>query len=356
MKKLFILLLCSIFLVTGCYDNVELNKLAIISGIGIDYQDNNFILTYEILNDNKSDNTGDLMSDTITGIGSTISEAFTNASNKTSKKDFFAHLKLVILSESLIQNHLKEITDYLIRDTDIRDEFYLIVANNTTPEKILKHVDKKHPVASEYIIKLINNEKYNNSLPTKEVYQKTLSKLVSKKTDIVLNSISIIDDIFSLNNSYMFNGYNFNSILSLKDSSLYTLLNFNNNGIEYKKYYNEQVFAINICNVKNEINVNNDRIIINTKLEARIIENNANLDLKEPDTYNKVSKEFTNIIKEDITNFIKMLQNNSCDVLGFSDKYYKTYNKDNNNLWKSADINVNVDLKINYKGFVFEVN
>ena len=38
MKKILILILCSLFL-GGCYDNIELNNLAIISGIGIDFED-----------------------------------------------------------------------------------------------------------------------------------------------------------------------------------------------------------------------------------------------------------------------------------------------------------------------------
>ena len=96
MKKIIILIITSLFFITGCYDNVELNKLSIIAGIGIDYVDNEYVLTYEIYNDNKSDNTGELISDTITGKGNTISEAFNNANMKTSKKDFFAHVQSLI--------------------------------------------------------------------------------------------------------------------------------------------------------------------------------------------------------------------------------------------------------------------
>ena len=355
MKKI-ILFFISIILITGCYDNVELNKLSIIAGLGIDYIDNNYLITYEVYNSNKSDNTSDLISDTITGTGETISEAFKDANNKTNKKDFFSHLKLVILSESLINGHFKDITDYLIRDTDIRDEFYLVVANNTSPNEILKHTSKKHPVASEYIIKLISNNKYSNSLPTKEIYQIILSKLASNKTDIVLNSISIIDNHLSLSNSYLFKGYNYNNILSLKDSSLYTLLNSNTTGLEFKKDYNNKSFIISISNAKNNIKVDNDVISINSKLEAKMLENNSELNLKDTNTYNLLNNDFSDLIKNDIINFIKLLQNNKTDVLGFQDNYYKANNKDNNKLWETANINVNIDLKINYKGFIYEVN
>ena len=54
MKKI-IILLCLTFFLTGCYDNIELNDLAIISGVGIDYKDNQYYLTYEILSDIKTE-------------------------------------------------------------------------------------------------------------------------------------------------------------------------------------------------------------------------------------------------------------------------------------------------------------
>ncbi len=356
MKKIIILLITITLLTSGCYDNVELNKLSIIAGLGIDYHDNNYVITYELYNDNKSDNTSELISDTITGIGPTISEAFSDANNKTSKKDFFSHLKIIILSEELINGHFKDIVDYLLRDTDIRDEFYLLVSDNTTPEEILKFTSKKHPTATEYIVKLLNNEKYNNSLPIKETYQKIVSKLISNKTDIILNSITIKDDHLALSNSYMFKGYNFKTKLSLKDSSLFSLLEFNNSGIEYKKEYNDKIFAINVSNVKNKIDIDNNNINIKVDIEAKIIENNSDIDLKNTDNYTKLNEDFSQIIKSDIEAFIKILQTNNCDVLGLQDKYYKKYNKDNKGLWQYNDINVTTNVKVNYKGFIYEVN
>ena len=44
------------------------------------------------------------------------------------------------------------------------------------------------------------------------------------------------------------------------------------------------------------------------------------------------------------------------DVLGLSEIYYKKYRKDNKDLWQSAQVDVKVNLKINTKGYIFEVN
>ena len=52
MKK--IILLLSIFLLTGCFDYTELNDLSIVSMIIIDKIDNNYSVSFEILNDQKT--------------------------------------------------------------------------------------------------------------------------------------------------------------------------------------------------------------------------------------------------------------------------------------------------------------
>ena len=49
MKK--IILIIALFLLTGCYDYKEINNLGIISAIGIDYQDDEYNVTLEVLND-----------------------------------------------------------------------------------------------------------------------------------------------------------------------------------------------------------------------------------------------------------------------------------------------------------------
>ena len=69
----------------------------------------------------------------------------------------------------------------------------------------------------------------------------------------------------------------------------------------------------------------------------------------------KCSTDFSQIITQDVTNLIKTIQESGCDILSFSDLYFKKYRKENHNLWQHADIKVTTDLKINTKGFIFEL-
>ena len=75
MKKLLILLLIPILL-GGCYDYNELGDLAIVAGIGIDYQDDEFEVTFEILSTKKEGEQGSASSSTynVSAKGNTVAE------------------------------------------------------------------------------------------------------------------------------------------------------------------------------------------------------------------------------------------------------------------------------------------
>ena len=354
MKKI-IILLSLILLLTGCYDNIELNDLAINSGIGIDYKDNEYYLTYEILSDIKTEDNSAMLSYTVNGSGKSISEAIINTNYKVSKKAYFAHLNVLILSEEIINGHLDKITDYILRDNSTRSDFKVLVANGNSPEEILKSNDKNHPVVSEEIVKLIDNEKYNNNLVIGETFRKISAKLISNNYDVILNTISLTDKEISINNSYIFKGFNYQNTLSKQDSSLYNLVTKDISAIEFDKNYEKGNITITINGSDTKIEVLKDKIIINTNLEGKILENNANFDLKKPDSYKKLNKDFAKLIETDILDFIKFLQENESDILGLQEIYYKKTRKDNKNLWLSSKIEVNVNLKINTKGFIFEV-
>ncbi len=354
MKKIIILIITTLFL-TGCYDNVELTDMDIITGVGIDYVDENFLITYEILNSNSSSESEVLTSYTVDGMGNTISEAFVNAGYKTDRLPYLAHLKTVIISENIINGHLNEITDYLIRE-NFRESFFLLVAKNTTPKKILNNTSKDIPVMSIYIASLIENEKYNNNLALKETYEKIYAKLAGNKTDIILNSLVLENQKIGLDNSIIFKGYNVQNTLSKLNSGLYNLLSENVNSMLFSKNYPKGNVNVSIINSKTDLSVTKDKIIINAKLEGKVVENNANFDLKDESTYKRLNEEFANLLEDDIKDFIKTLQKNKTDILGLSEKYYQSTRKENNNLWQTSKVEVNVDLKINTKGYIFEVN
>ena len=133
------------------------------------------------------------------------------------------------------------------------------------------------------------------------------------------------------------------------------LLTKNVYALEFQKDYDGENVSINISHADQDITVNSNKIKINLNLVGRVLENNANLDLKNKDTYQMLNKDFSKVIQNKVTNFVKTLQENKSDILGLEEIYFKKMRKDNHNLWENAEVSVEVVLKINTKGFIFEV-
>ena len=135
MKKILILIIM-IFLLSGCYDYNELNDIAIVSGVGIDYKDDKYSVTFEIISTKKSgDSSGSSSSYTASSEAETITEAFLKIGNSLDKVAYYDHIEMVIISEELAKNKMVEVSEFLIRSPKLRNEFYLALAKDTTAKK-----------------------------------------------------------------------------------------------------------------------------------------------------------------------------------------------------------------------------
>ena len=86
MKKIIIMLI-SIFLLSGCADYVEINDLAIISGIAIDYENDLYKLTAQLIENDKESKVI-----VLTTASSSIDEAMSEISKLSNKELFISHL------------------------------------------------------------------------------------------------------------------------------------------------------------------------------------------------------------------------------------------------------------------------
>lgn len=193
MKKL-ILLLAIPLLMSGCYDYNQLNDLAIISGIAIDYENDEFKVTFEIISTKKEGETsGSNSTYYVTSTGNNIVEAFTTSANKMDKVPYFEHVEIVVFSKDVAESHIEDCIDYLIRTERLRNEFYASIAENSA-EDLLSASTKKHPIVSSYLVELLefNNETYNSAYYIQ--FTKTVNSMLSDGEDAMLPVFKVDED------------------------------------------------------------------------------------------------------------------------------------------------------------------
>ena len=347
MKKIiiFILLLFTI----GCYDYQEINKTAIITGIGIDYHDDNYYLTYEILNI-KSANEEQKNNEKkyiVNAYGSSITDAIIDAENKIDKKTSYSHLEVLLISNSLARKGISDITDYFLRNTKFTNSFYLIGTLNSNPKDILEYQSINNPISSKTIVNLLKTTNSTISLNNKDSFDYQIAR-INDKLDIVIPNIKLNDEIY-LDGMLVFKNNEYNYKLDIYETQIYGLLS--------KKIKNNLITnddgAIEID--MNKINYSYDnKINIDLDLEAKIKEiNNKDFDIKNNDDLNNLEKSFKKEIKNRIRALITRSMKNDSDILNFKQIIFNK-TKDNNIDWKQS-FNININLHINRSGSLFEV-
>ena len=179
-----VVLLFSIILIFGgCYDYNELNSLDIISGIGLTFSDNEYKVSYEVINTNlDKDNTDSKKSFVVSGTGKNLSEAIESANSKLSKKPYFEHIKVMLIDTNI---DIMQISDYLLRSNMISTNFYLALTDN--PLEILEFTSEDKVINANYVYDILKNINYTKM---SNYFDFQVSKIINK-IDIALPKIEL---------------------------------------------------------------------------------------------------------------------------------------------------------------------
>lgn len=193
--KIFFSLFLCFLLFTGCTENRHLKDLFIVEGLGIDYYDNNLSVTLQGLKVNMSNASdtpqGNMVVNT-SASGTTVSSAINNITKAVSKRAFFGHNKIIVLSKELAQSDMKNYIDYFLRSEDARADVAICVSKENA-KFILESKENDANVPSENILFLINkNEKTGQSILVNE--NEFLMLYEDKYSDVYLPVIERKDD------------------------------------------------------------------------------------------------------------------------------------------------------------------
>lgn len=353
MKK--ILLIITLIILTGCYNYNEINDLAFISSVGIDYDDSNkeFMVTYEILNDNSTGENKTNKSYVISGTGKNIIDAFNNANLKVNNKPYYYHLKIIAIDENIAKSYAKDVVDTVLRNPDVKNEFFLVLVKD---EKTINILNKSNDVDLDIglkLFKMIKTNKVQSNISIDQNFEATTRFFANNLSHAMLNTFSLNEDdeIVELGLS-VFKGYNYYTTLSLKESELFNLLIKNKAGICLDKYYNDKIITINLYSVKTDITIKNNIVNYDLNILAEIKVNTTDLDFKDPKLFQEISKTFEDELTKDITLFIKYLKDNDIDILEINNLYY-AQNRKEENVFKLFEYKVNTNIKIDKKGLIF---
>lgn len=329
MKK--IILIFMIFFLTSCKDYKEINDLAIITGIAIDYIDNNYILNTEvIINDTKSE------TKTYKTNGKTIEEAISKISNITNKELFKSRIKVILITENIIKNNIN-FYDYFLRDSKGKIDYKIFIIESNDIDNIFKINN------SSYIEKLLITNKDTLSSTVSLDLTNYIYKTYEKDYEIVYPTLKIINNEIILSNLITYKNNN-KTILNETESIFYNILTNNIETTYLTIPCNNNYFTIEINKSKTKYNYQNNIFNIETKLNGKI--KNYTCEYKiNIDSINKINKQIEEYTKDNINNLINIVKTSKNDFIGIGNYLYK-HNKYKNNYLNNINIKTNIDINI----------
>ncbi len=353
MKKIILILL--LLCLGGCYDYKEINDLAIITAIGVDFKNDEYIITLEVLNDQTDKDSGEIEAYTKTGKDKTLAKALENAADLLSDQAKYTHVKLMVLSNTIIEDKFNTIIDFFMRSTYFRENFYVISSMDTSPQEILNNKTDESKVASTSIINLLDSLNYSSNNSVLKTFDQVIEETLAFGKDTCFSNITLDNEQFKIDGLTIFKDYEFKDTIENKFAVLYNILTNNFYRPIFSKEYDNLYFSIAITEGKVDTNLNTNTITLSGNLTGKIMDNESNFDIRNLDVLDNLNKDFTKIINADFLEFIQILQENESDILFLSNKYYQENRIKEENFWHNLDIKTDIKFNINKKGLIYEV-
>lgn len=379
-KKTFLLL--TLFLLTGCYDQKELNTIAIMTATEINKIDNEYIVNTQVVNPQSSDKTVNIQAPFIIyeGKGKTIHEAYREIKRQSSRYLYPNHMEILIINENLAKDDISQIIDFFLRMPDVRTEFYVLIGKN---ENILSITTPIDDVSATSIVETMKTNNKYLGITNFVTFNDFANMELNKNLEIILPSIEAvnykeesetikntegtkIESLYKLGNLAVFKDNKLEGYLTEDESISYNIIKNKAKAILITNECEENKYmTVEATDIKSDISTKNKEINIKIKMTGNINETMCNIKLNNEKNIKKIEKELKMYIEGKIQKSINDIRENyNSDIFGFLDiiykKDYNTYKKIKNT-WYEEDfknIKINIDASINIigKGNVLEGN
>lgn len=390
MKRVFILIL-PLFLLTGCYNYQEMNKLGIITATEINKVNDNYEIVAQIVNPkNQSDasSTNQPAFITYSDSGRTIHEAYRKLISKSSRKIYGTHMQILIIKDSLAMEDMSDILDFYFRNIEIRKEFYVLIdtTSSDNDNKLLEVLTPLTNLSSQNILNTLESDNKYTSVSNLVSFNNLMDIYLDDHKELVLPTIYVKGEAdlgdseeniqksnsnadLSLGNLAIFKNHKMLGILSKSESITVNLLKSESKEILFTFNCSDDKYAsskVVIDKVNIDIDTSNFMVNIDIKGDANLTEYTCSDNLDDNNSINKLNNILNDSFMSSIRNDIYTINTKyNSDVYGFRDMIYKKdykyynkvkddyYNKVFNNLKYNITSSINLTNKGNLHGGIY---
>ncbi len=349
---IFIILVGSMLILTGCWDRIEINDLAIVTATGIDKsEDGQIELSLEIFipksmgggsEGGGSVTSGGKQTTMITyHKGRNVAEALSKLQAELSRKVFWGSCKIFIFGEDVAKDGIQDHVDFLLRHPEPRERAYMFVGQGNA-KRILDTKATLERYSADALRKLSKGEHGMNV-----TLQDLDEMLTSKDQNVVLPYLDVIKHSSDgdKNQDVIFDG----TVFFEKDRMVGVISESTTRGLlwlkEKLKDYTitfepgEGNGKMSIFLVNNQVKlipkIQNGtwKMIVDINTEGSLIQNGTDLDLDNPESERKVKKAYGDKVEERIRQVIADAKEYKLDVLDYGKEFHRKYPQE----WKQVE-------------------
>lgn len=365
MRKIAVaLILIPSLLLTGCWNAREINELGFVLSIGLDKTDFGFRVTAQIANPETFSKTPSGSRGTknfwiVSSNGKTIFEAIRNMASISSRRIFWAHIKVIIIGEQLARSNTLEIFDFFSRNPELRLRT-LIAVTPGEAGKVIRISPEMENDPALYLEKIIENKNLTGKsygIMLKDFLEDYLDPTVGPVTSKIEFDKSKSEPVIKTSGAYVFNGDKVSSSLNEEQTrGLLWIKNKMKNSIMvvYCPYDNMPV-TLEIKGAKASAKSYLDDTVpsfqINVNVNAIVTEQACITDFNDKQKLNKLSEALGAAIRKDIESTINASKNFRIDFIGLSRTFHRQHKEEWHQVcsnWKNifSDAEVTVDVKV----------
>ncbi len=368
-----------IFLLTGCWDSRDFDKMTLISAIGVDTarEKNQIKYTVQLVSNSSGENgnggnsKAQSVTKTASVTGNTIFEASSNLVKQIGNPPFYGHNDIIIIGEEIARQGIKPYIDFFMRNHKIRANSKILIAKEKASEILDKsHYQEMIPAKGlEYMIEnasmagtviCMNLMKFYMKLNNDKI-EPVATRVELQKGDPESNDAKSKNEknLLHVNGGAIFRGDKLMDWLNNKEARGYNWIknpaDINGPVIVNTKPGDNNI-TIKVIKTKAKIvpefavdNTLNIKIQIETN--GVIMENmDENIAYFNESTINILEKRFAQVIKNEIISCLHKSQKYKTDILGFAEIVYKKYPEKYKIIKNTREnIYVNLPVELNIK-------
>ncbi|KEK23449.1 Ger(x)C family spore germination protein [Bacillus gaemokensis] len=356
-------------LLTGCWDRVETNEMAMVLTMAIDKSKDQLKVSVQILipqgEKSGQHGAGGENKTTIvrTALGKSITDAMSKIQAKTTRLLFWGQCRVYIFGEQLAKEGLHDEIDFLIRHPEPRNRSYLFVSEGEAAHLLTLQSPLEGYIGQS--LRKLADERMNAVITLKDFQQmitgeaggailpyiktKNLEQVEEKETlgPILETSIFKRDKMIGKIDQKMTKG-----VLWLRDEIHEAV-------VGVKPQNGRGIITVELIQAHTDIvpKIENNKwqITANIKTEGSIVENATALDVMKPEINKMLQKKLAKVIQQRITQTLEEVQKGmKADVFHFAEAFERKYPEKWDKVkdrWNKVfpQVEVELDIKIHVR-------